>query len=162
MGSNKVWPTSKGCLNGKYHFVTHLTGREPHKTLDFTVGHGSICLNDVRNYDYVDKLYDYIDHKYSRDILHVYPSSRSPSGNKTGLSHANPPFSLRYISVWTDKMNVRWTCYTYRNLVKDRPTQVVSCINSCSQTVRMAEDPLLTIASSYSCSIELAQKFDCA
>ena len=48
--------------------------------------------------------------------------------------------------------------YTNRNLVKGRPTEVISCINSCSQTVRLTGDPL---ASSYSCSIELAEKFEC-
>ena len=122
-------------------------------------------LNDVQNYDYVDKLWLY---RWTINIAEIFcmfiPSLfPDPIWERDWFIPCNPHISLHYISVWTEKMNARWTCYTNRNLVKSRPTQVTSCINSCSQTVRLAGDPLLTIASSYmySCSIELAEKFEC-
>ena len=89
-------------------------------------------LNDVRNNDYVDKLWLY---RWTINIAEIFcmfiPSLvPDPIWERDWFIPCKPHISLHYISVWTDKMNARWTCYT--NLVKGRPTQVTSCSNSCS------------------------------
>ena len=162
MGSNKVWPTSKGCLNGKYqtkHFVTHLTSREPHKTL---VSVQLYCrswwymLNDVQNYDYVDKLWLY------RWTINIAETCLSLVSFPDPIWEQDWPHSHSSISQYGQTKWMQGEHATRTEIWwKANQHKLLAALNSCSQTVRMAEDPLLTIASSYSCSIELAQKFEC-